>query len=311
MNNIESRSQNTPEESEKSELEYVREQAQAKIDAYLVNPELSDPQRVELLDGKIAIQQSLLVKYDQEEQDDIQGYREHYLQLSNIPGNNEYNEELLEKQIAEIKDRYGQWRLEVAEIVSLLDQAKERFTSQVPPTEEEPTGPVGEPPATQEAEQTEVKPKEEDKTEKLEKIKEIRIRTQELVEDSKHTLSSARRIIEDTRPANVTSRSLQSFSDEHLARLNNDLNKISDIGDRISADRDLEDNMDELNNNFQRFRQELEESYQRIRSYQRRMEDTLNQEFDRDDAIIQVGSVLRRTYEDFDSKYRSISRIEV
>ena len=56
MNTIEAQPKDTSEdvdetlapETKKTDLEYVREQAQTKIDAYLADPELSDPQRIEL-----------------------------------------------------------------------------------------------------------------------------------------------------------------------------------------------------------------------------------------------------------------------
>lgn len=333
MNNTVEQDQSTTEESEKSELDYVRDQAREKIEAYLADPNLSTEQKAELLASKIAVQKDLLVRYSQDEERDIQDYRDQYDRLANTPAHEQYNDEWLDKSITEIQGRYAQWRLEVDVIISLLEEAREKIEPEpesepvieeseesAPPIEkpEEPKEPVKEKPAEKPEEPKSEELKKIDAETKLDEIKLIAARNRELAEDIKNILVHAHIDISNVSPRAIYARRLQNFEDDHIRPLRGEIEKIFDQADRIRqtgnlftdnnprAEAALDEGVAELKQNWHTLNRRLEESVDVLIRMRRQTEEATGDSLDRDDPLMRVGYNLYRAKETYTDKVRSL-----
>ncbi|AKM82291.1 TPA: hypothetical protein DD449_04330 [Candidatus Berkelbacteria bacterium] len=268
--------------TEEQELDYVREEAQRKIDAYLANPELDMNAKAALLDDRINKQRGLIEQYRDEERQDVDDIRAEYKRRKEINFQDD-NEAWAKKQIAEVKDRYSLWRKEVQAIITTLRQNKEKLTPETPsstadqpqiesstqtdeltnPAAAEEPAEAEEPPvaetlimpedvaaetSTEEAIQEEKEEPEETKDVLLDQqtITEKMVKNRELAEDLRNISARLRTISTDISPNEPWYRPLQRFNEEYIGKLNNRLlNIIDEAGKLRSVNKAIED--DETN----------------------------------------------------------------
>lgn len=338
MNSTIERGQNTSEDQEKSELEYVREQAQAKIDAYLANPELSAQQKLDLLDSKIDRQRELVRKYYKEEQEDLDDYQAEFDRAAGTTLAEQYNDDWLEKSKNEITSRYANSRVEANEIIMLLQRAKNGLGSETttvepaaeepaeeeaiaPEIEEKPTPNLDEPPEPPKEESPAVQKNEKENQrnieDKIESIRQITIKNREFAKEIQTIISHINSDISNVSPREIYYQPLQRFQDSHISPLRAHILNILEQADNLpakgnlfqnnnpNAERALDESIDELKRAWFLLNQRFEDATNAIRSLRRRTEDVAG-DLDRDNPIMRIGRNLNRGSEEYHNRLRSL-----
>lgn len=335
MNNQEIQPEVTPqaetaEQSEMSDLDYARQEAQQEVDAFLSNAEFDSAVKLDVINGKIAQVSGRIDKLRDEMDTELDGAREQFKSFQSAG----YDQAWLDRTSDEIKQRYTGWQAEDRAKVDILTAASLTLTpnpstepeSEVPEivepsAAEEPAEvnetPVIEPLETESKEETTEQnqskvEKEKPKIDTAEILKKIK-RNQELAEDLR-SMSARIRNVTEVSPREPWFRPLQRFDDEFVGKLNNRLLRIIDGSTQLrnisqamengdsNADSRMIELTDELNHEWRIVASILEDANHFMNRLRWQTEELSNKDMDRDHPVFQVGSQLRRATEELNSR---------